>query len=153
MWLKHYKFMKQFWDRFAEIYAETHGTELAPGEKRTLVVNTCVADSREEAIAQVRNGHDEYWKFLGPYGWSKGYMGEGGGPAEAGLIPTMDESLDNKVWLVGTADEVAEQIKWYDEYLGGVENLVLFPAMPGDPYGHVEEQLHRLAEGVVPLLG
>ncbi len=153
MWLKHHAFMKQFWDRYAEIYAETHGAELAPGEKRTLVVNTCVADSREEAIEAVRKGHDEYWKFLGPYGWSKGYMGADGGPAEAGLIPSLDESLDNKVWLVGTADEVAEQIKWYDTYLGGVEDLILFPAMPGDPYGKVEEQLHRLSEGVLPHLG
>lgn len=153
MWLKHHAFMKQFWDRYAEIYAETHGTELAPGEKRMLVVNTCVADSREEAIASVRNGHDEYWKFLGPYGWSKGYMGPDGGPAEAGLIPTLEESLDNKVWLVGTADEVAEQIRWYDEYLGGVEDLILFPAMPGDSYSKVDEQLHRLAEGVLPHLG
>ena len=152
MWLKHHEFMKQFWDRFADIYAETHGAELAAGEKRTLVVNTCVADSREEAIASVRDGHDEYWKFLGPYGWSKGYMGADGGPAEAGLIPSLEESLDNKVWLVGTADEVAEQIRWYDEYLGGVENLVLFPAMPGDPYSKVEEQLHRLSEGVLPHL-
>ena len=152
MWLKHHAFMKQFWDRYAEIYAETHGTDLAPGEKRMLVVNTCVADSREEAIASVRNGHDEYWKFLGPYGWSKGYMGADGGPAEAGLIPTLEESLDNKVWLVGTADEVAEQIRWYDEYLGGVEDLILFPAMPGDSYSKVDEQLHRLAEGVLPHL-
>ena len=153
MWLKHHAFMKQFWDRYAEIYAETHGTQLAPGEKRMLVVNTCVADSREEAIEAVRRGHDEYWKFLGPYGWSKGYMGPDGGPAPAGLIPSLDESLDNKVWLVGTADEVAEQIKWYDEYLGGVEDLILFPAMPGDSYDKVDEQLHRLAEGVLPHLG
>ncbi len=152
MWLKHYSFMKMYWDRFAELYAETHGTELAPGEKRMLVVNTCVEDSREKAIESVRNGHDEYWKFLGPYGWSKGYMGEGGKPAQAGLIPTLEESLDNKVWLVGTAEEVAEQINWYCDYLGGVENLTIFPGMPGDSYDKVGEQLHRLAEGVVPHL-
>ncbi|MEL7156883.1 MAG: LLM class flavin-dependent oxidoreductase [Actinomycetota bacterium] len=153
MWLKHHEFMRQFWDRFGRIYAETHGTELAPGEKRTLVVNTCIADSRQEAIDSVRNGHDEFWKFLGPYGWSKGYMGPDGGPAQAGLIPSLEESLDNRVWLVGTADEVAEQLRWYDDHLGGIENLVLFPAMPGDAYAKVEEQLHRLAEDVVPQLG
>ena len=152
MWLKHYAFMKQYWDRYAEIYAETHGTELAPGEKRMLVLNTRVADTREEAMASVRDGHDEYWKFLGPYGWSKGYMGEGGKPAQAGLIPTLEESIDNKVWLVGTPDDVAEQIAWYREYLGGVEDLIIFPAMPGDRYDMVGEQLHRLAEEVLPRL-
>jgi alkanesulfonate monooxygenase SsuD/methylene tetrahydromethanopterin reductase-like flavin-dependent oxidoreductase (luciferase family) len=152
MWLKHFEFMKRYWDRFADVYHETHGVELAAGEKRTLVVNTCIADSHEEAVASVRNGHDEFWKFLGPYGWSKGYMGEGGKPAEAGLIPSLEESLDNKVWLVGTADEVAEQIQWYRDYLGGVDNLVLFPAMPGDSYNKVDDQLHRIAEGVLPQL-
>jgi alkanesulfonate monooxygenase SsuD/methylene tetrahydromethanopterin reductase-like flavin-dependent oxidoreductase (luciferase family) len=152
MWLKHYQFMKHFWDRFAEIYHQTHGRELEVGEKRTLVVNTCVADTREAAIESVRNGHDEFWKFLGPYGWSKGYMGPDGKPAAPGLIPSLDESLDNKVWLVGSPDDVAEQIQWYRDYLGGVENLVLFPAMPGDPYSKVAEQLHRLGEEVLPLL-
>ncbi len=152
MWLKNQAFMKQFWERFAEIYAQTHGTELAPGEKRMLVVNTCVADTREEAVASVRNGHDEFWKFLGPYGWSKGYMGPDGKPAAAGLIPTLEESIDNKVWLVGTADDVAEQIAEYRDALGGLQDLMLFPAMPGDAYSKVNEQLQRIAEGVLPQL-
>ena len=150
MWLKHFDFMKQFWDRFADIYEETHNVSLAPGEKRTLVVCTCVEDTHEAAVNSVRNGHDEMWKFLGPYGWSKGYMGPDGGPAQSGLIPTLQESMENKVWLVGTADEVAEQISWYRDHLGGVENLVLFPAMPGDKYSKVDEQLHRLSEDVLP---
>ncbi len=152
MWLKHHTFMKQFWDRYAELYAETHGTELAVGEKRMLVVNTCIEDTREKAIESVRNGHDEFWKFLGPYGWSRGYMGENGKPAEPGLIPSLEESIDNKVWLVGTADDVAEQIAWYRDHLGGLENLTFFPGMPGDSYDKVEDQVHRIAEGVLPQL-
>ncbi len=152
MWLKNHVFMKQFWERFAEVYAEAHGTELNPGEKRMLVLNTCVADSREEAIASVRNGHDEFWKFLGPYGWSRGYMGRDGKPAPAGLIPTLEESLENKVWIVGTADDVAEQIAWYRGQLGGLADLMLFPAMPGDAYAKVDDQLARIAEGVLPQL-
>ena len=152
MWLKHHAFMKQFWDRYGEIYEETHGEALQPGEKRMLVVNTCVADTHEEAVASVKDGHDEFWKFLGPYGWSKGYMGPDGKPAQAGLIPTLDESIDNKVWLVGTADEVAESIAWYRDHLGGLEDLVVFPSMPGDSYAKTAEQLHRLAEDVLPQL-
>ena len=53
--------------------------------------------------------------------------------------------------LVATAEEVAETISFYDEQLG-LENLILFPAMPGDPYSGVDEQLHRLAEDVLPLV-
>ena len=151
-WLKHHTFVKQFWDRFAEVYEEAQGRALAAGEKRMLVVNTCVADTYEEAVASVRDGHDEYWKFLGPYGWSRGYMGPDGKPAAAGLIPSLEESLENRVWLIGTADDVAEGIDWYRDQLGGLEHLVLFPAMPGDTYDKVDDQLHRIAEGVLPQL-
>ncbi|MDA3039028.1 MAG: LLM class flavin-dependent oxidoreductase [Actinomycetota bacterium] len=96
--------------------------------------------------------------------WSGGRaflgLGAGGGmalgpdrkPAAAGLIPTLEESIDNKVWLVGTADDVAEQIAEYRDALGGLQDLMLFPAMPGDAYSKVDEQLHRIAEGVLPQL-
>lgn len=151
-WLKHHAFMKQFWDRYAEIYNEAHGVELAPGEKRTLVVCTRVDDDRETAMQRVRNGHDEFWKFLGPYGWSRGYMGPDGKPSPPGLIPSLEESMDNRTWIVGSADDVAEGIATYAEELGGLENLVLFPAMLGDRYDDVDEQLERIASDVLPQL-
>jgi alkanesulfonate monooxygenase SsuD/methylene tetrahydromethanopterin reductase-like flavin-dependent oxidoreductase (luciferase family) len=151
-WLKHHRFTKQFWDRYAENYAEAHGREVAAGEKRMLVVNPYLADTREQAIAEVRDGHDEFWKFLGPYGWSRGYMGEDGKPSPPGLIPTLEQSLDNRTWLVGTADDVGEQILAYSEELGGLENLIIFPNMPGDSYTRTGEQLTRFAEEVLPKL-
>jgi alkanesulfonate monooxygenase SsuD/methylene tetrahydromethanopterin reductase-like flavin-dependent oxidoreductase (luciferase family) len=148
-WNNHPTFTKRNWDRFAEVFEEVHGRTLEPGEKRTLVRCVCVADTREEAMARVRPGHDEMWKFLGPYGWSKGYMGPDGKPAKAGLIPSLEESLEQKIWLVGSAEEVGEQIEWYRDLLG-VENLLLFPMMPGDSYQAGEEQVHRLATDVLP---
>ena len=59
-----------------------------------LVVTPWIADTKEQAMAEVRNGHDEFWKFLGPYGWSRGYMGDDGKPSPAGLIPTLEESIE-----------------------------------------------------------
>lgn len=151
-WLKHHSFVKQYWDRFEELHNETHGGELAAGAKRMLVVTPWVADSKEQAMEEVRNGHDEFWKFLGPYGWSRGYMGPDGGPSPAGLIPTLEESIENKTWLVGTADDVIEGIEFYKESLGGLENLTIFPNMPGDAYTKTSEQLTRFAEEVLPHL-
>ena len=150
-WNNHHSFVKMRWERFAEIYEAAHGRELGRGEHRLLVLNVRVADTHEAAAASVRDGHDEFWKFLGPYGWSKGYMGPDGRPAKPGLIPTLEESMDQNICLVGTGEDVAETINWYDEQIG-LENLLLFPAMPGDPYEQVEEHLHRLAEEVLPLL-
>ncbi len=151
-WNNHHAFTKMRWERFAEIFTAEHGRELERGEHRQLALCVRVEDSHEQAVASVRDGHDEFWKFLGPYGWSKGYMGKNGRPAKAGLIPTLEDSMSQKTWLVGTAEQVAETICWYDEQLG-LENLMLFPAMPGDPYEQVEEQLERLAAEVVPLVG
>ena len=78
-------------------------------------------------------------------------MGPDGKPAEPGLIPTLEESLDNKTWVVGTAEEVAETIRWFDDQIG-LENLLLFPAMPGDSYSDTAEQVQRISEGVLPLI-
>lgn len=149
-WNNHHSFTKMRWEQFAEIYEATHGTPLDPGAKRTLVLSTCVDDTREGAINSVRDGHDEFWKFLGPYGWSKGYMGNDGRPSPPGLIPTLEDSMDRqRTWAVGSPDDVAEIIGIYREELD-LDQLILFPAMPGDSYDKVEEQLHRIAEDVLP---
>jgi alkanesulfonate monooxygenase SsuD/methylene tetrahydromethanopterin reductase-like flavin-dependent oxidoreductase (luciferase family) len=150
-WLKHHRFVKQWWERFAEVHAEHHGRELAPGEKRMLVLNVRIGDTHEAAWAAARDGHDEFWKFLGPYGWSRGYMGADGKPAPPGLIPTLEQSVENGTWVVGTAEEVAERIERYRDELG-LADLCLFPNFPGDRYELTEEQLARYAEQVRPLL-
>ncbi len=151
-WLKHHEFTRQWWEKYAATYADEHGRELDAGEKRLLVLNVCIEDSYEEAKASVRNGHDEFWKFLGPYGWSRGYMGADGKPAEAGLIPTLEESLENKTWIIGTADDVLEGIQSYSDALGGINDLVIFPNMIGDPYAKTAEQMTRFSEQVLPHL-
>ena len=106
-WNQHYSFIKRFWDKYGETYERTHGAALAPHEKRMLVVATRVEDTYEKARETALPGHDEFWKFLGPYGWSRGYMGEDGKPAKAGLIPTLDESIENKTILLGSPEQVA----------------------------------------------
>ena len=130
----------------------THGTALAPGEKRQLVLNIRVDDSHEQAWERARPGHDEFWKFLGPYGWSKGYMGADGKPAPPGLIPTLEESVEQKVWIIGSAEEVAEGIAELPRRPVDLRCLTVFPQFPGDTYDEAEEQMCRYMEEVVPLL-
>ena len=150
-WNSHHSVVETRWKRFAEVYASAHGRGLERGELRQLVLNVRVEDTYEQALDSARDGHDEFWKFLGPYGWSRGYLDDDGQPVKPGLIPTLERSIGQKTWLVGTAEQVAETIAWYDERLG-LENLLLFPAMPGDDYGLIAEQLHRIAGEVLPML-
>jgi alkanesulfonate monooxygenase SsuD/methylene tetrahydromethanopterin reductase-like flavin-dependent oxidoreductase (luciferase family) len=150
-WNQHYSFIKRFWDKYGETYERTHGTALAPHEKRMLVVATRVEDTYEKARETALPGHDEFWKFLGPYGWSRGYMGEDGKPAKPGLIPTLDDSIENKTILLGSPEQVAEGIQFYRDLLG-VEHLTIFPHFLGDSYKKADEQLARFIEEVFPLV-
>ena len=114
-----------------------------------LVVAVRVEDTHEEALETATPGHDEFWKFLGPYGWSRGYLGPDGKPAQPGLIPTLAESIDNKTILVGTPDEVAEGVAFYRDLLG-LEHLTIFPHLLGDPYKKADEQMARFVEEGLP---
>src|SRR5699024_6691761 len=73
-WNQHHAFIKHFWNQYAQI-SEQNGTHLNPGEKRILALPIKIADSHEQAWQLGRPGHDEFWKLLGPFGWSRGYMG------------------------------------------------------------------------------
>ena len=151
-WNQHPSFIKRFWDLYEERYLASHpDATLASGAKRMIVVSTRIEDTHEEAWRTARNGHDEFWKFLGPYGWSRGYMAADGRPAHAGLIPTLEESTAQNMYLIGTAEEVAEQVQSYRDLLG-LENLTIFPHLIGDPYAKATEQMARFMEEVVPLV-
>jgi alkanesulfonate monooxygenase SsuD/methylene tetrahydromethanopterin reductase-like flavin-dependent oxidoreductase (luciferase family) len=116
-----------------------------------LVVSVRVEDTHEKALDTARPGHDEFWKFLGPYGWSRGYMGADGKPATPGLIPTLEQSIEQKTILVGTPAEVAEEVAFFRDLLG-LEQLTIFPHLLGDPYKKADEQMARFVDEVLPLL-
>ena len=139
------------WDRYGELHEQTHGSNLARGDKRMLVVSTRIEDTHDEAMRTARNGHDEFWKFLGPYGWSRGYMGPDGKPVGPGLIPTLEESMEQKTILVGTAEEVAADIQMYRDLLG-CDYITIFPHLVGDPYSKAVEQMERFMTEVLPLV-
>jgi alkanesulfonate monooxygenase SsuD/methylene tetrahydromethanopterin reductase-like flavin-dependent oxidoreductase (luciferase family) len=116
-----------------------------------LVVAVRIEDSHEEAVRTARPGHDEFWKFLGPYGWSRGYMGPDGRPVPPGLIPTLEESMEQRTMLVGTPQDVAAQVQELRDLLG-LEHLTIFPHLIGDPYKKAVEQMARFKEEVLPLV-
>ena len=78
-------------------------------------------------------------------------MAADGRPTQAGLIPTLEESTTQNMYLIGTAEEVAEKVQSYRDLLG-LENLTIFPHLIGDPYAKATEQMARFMEEVVPLV-
>ncbi|MFM2182791.1 MAG: hypothetical protein RJB61_1085 [Actinomycetota bacterium] len=150
-WNQNPAFIKRMWDRYGEVHEQHHGAGLPVSAQRMLVVSVRVEDTHEEAVRTSRDGHDEFWKFLGPYGWSRGYMGEDGRPVKPGLIPTLEESIKQRTILVGTAEDVAEQVQDYKDLLG-LDCLTIFPHLIGDSYAKAEEQMERFMGEVVPLV-
>jgi alkanesulfonate monooxygenase SsuD/methylene tetrahydromethanopterin reductase-like flavin-dependent oxidoreductase (luciferase family) len=150
-WLMYHGFIKRFWDRYAELHDETFGGSLEPGAKRMLVMNLHIDDTHEKAWETARPGHDEFWKFLGPYGWSRGYRGEDGKPVGPGLIPTLEQSVDQKVWIVGSPEEVAEGVEFYRQLLD-LRYVAIIPQFPGESYEQADEQMARYVQEVMPLL-
>lgn len=150
-WLVHRDVLRERWHQFAANHLAAHGRVLAPGENRTVVINTRIGDTHAAAVADARAGHDEFWRFLGPYGWTRGYRGPDGGPPPPGWLPTLEDSMEQGTWVVGTAAEVTEQLARLRDDLG-VTELTLFPSAPGESYASTAEQLRRFAHDVRPSL-
>lgn len=146
-WLKEKHRLAAGWKALAETYRDAHGRELARGEKRILALNVAVGDTDVQAMAQVR---DEFRCILAPSGWGCGYNGLDRSPARD-FVPILEDSIAQGPWAVGTGADVAERIAELDESVG-LSDLVIFPAMPGDPFPRVHEQPARFAEEVLPML-
>jgi alkanesulfonate monooxygenase SsuD/methylene tetrahydromethanopterin reductase-like flavin-dependent oxidoreductase (luciferase family) len=150
-WNLHPDFLREQWDRFAEVWSETHGETLAAGDKRMLVIQLRIDDTHERAVAKTRPPHDEFWKFLGPYGRFRGYKGPDGKRATDGFLPTLEISMEQRICLVGTAEDVAEQLTDRISALDA-RYVTLFPMALGDHYDEYLEQIQRYQEDLLPLL-
>jgi alkanesulfonate monooxygenase SsuD/methylene tetrahydromethanopterin reductase-like flavin-dependent oxidoreductase (luciferase family) len=69
----------------------------------------------------------------------------------AGRIPSLEESIAQGGWLVGTADEVGDRIAELQRDLS-LEHLTLFPHFPGMVREQTIEQLERFANDIKPRL-
>jgi alkanesulfonate monooxygenase SsuD/methylene tetrahydromethanopterin reductase-like flavin-dependent oxidoreductase (luciferase family) len=142
--------LKRKWDDYAEVAAAA-GREVAPGAERALVLNVHIGATREAAMAAVRDPHDEFCRFLAPYGRFRGYLGPDGGPPPFDFQPTLEDSMDQQIMAVGSVDDVVDVIGMYRD-LVDLKHLVIFPDFPGLTRSLMDEQLHLMAEEVMPRL-
>jgi hypothetical protein len=59
--------------------------------------------------------------------------------------------VEQKVWVIGSPEEVAEGVDFYRQALS-LRSLVVVPQFPGETYKQADEQMTRFAEEVMPLL-
>jgi alkanesulfonate monooxygenase SsuD/methylene tetrahydromethanopterin reductase-like flavin-dependent oxidoreductase (luciferase family) len=135
----------QSWQRYAQLVEEYHGVRLRPGEDRMLVVNIHMNASHDEAIERARAGHDELRKLLWPNLVIRN-------PAVAGRSPyTLEETLEQGAWLVGTPDEVRDELLSLNDELR-LEYLTIFAHWPGMTRSDTLAQLEQFHTAVMPAL-
>src|SRR4051794_8764395 len=134
---------RRLWDEYARVAAE-HGRELAPGADRLLNINVHVGPTRERAFATARDGHDEFVRFLAPYGRFRGYAGPDGSPPPFDYAPTLEDSVGQQVMAIGSVDDVVDVLATHADLLD-LQHLVLFPDLPGLTREQMDEQLHLIA--------
>jgi alkanesulfonate monooxygenase SsuD/methylene tetrahydromethanopterin reductase-like flavin-dependent oxidoreductase (luciferase family) len=150
-WLQNADSQKEKWNRYAEI-REQMGQPVAPGQDRTLVLNMHIGRTREEAMVKGAPGHDEFCRFLAPYGRFSSYRNPDGSKVAFDHCPTVQESIDQKIQAIGSIDDVVDIVGFWKEHLD-LKTLCIFFDYPGITQDGMKEQMHLFAEEVMPRLG
>ena len=136
--------------------AAAHGREIALGEDVALGYRFFIGDTQEKAIEEARPYFEEAMKFAAPLGlmrMSQEQIDEVARPGRPqGIeLPTLEEAVENKVWLCGSPEQIAEHLMSVEEKYPGVERVNLGAVM-GMPQEVFKDQLTKFAEGVFPLM-
>ena len=134
--------------------AAAHGRELALGEDVALGYRFFIADTTEKAIAQARPYFEEALKFAGPLNMTRMNAEQIDAVSRRGgrrgvQLPTLEQAAENKVWLCGPGEMIAEYLLGVQEQYPGVERVNLGAVM-GMPREVFKDQLTRFAEEVLP---
>lgn len=144
--------LEKAWTKHAELTAE-YGRLTEIGDEQMLVLHVNVAPTHEEAVALARPGHDELVKLLSPYGRFATYdPPEGLDATPFDFAPTLEESMRQRIYVVGDFDTVAEQIAEYRDRLNLQRLSVAMDALGLTPEQQ-QDQLRMFAEEVAPRLG
>jgi alkanesulfonate monooxygenase SsuD/methylene tetrahydromethanopterin reductase-like flavin-dependent oxidoreductase (luciferase family) len=140
------------WERHAQLAAQ-YGRTTEPGEEQMLVLHVTVGPTHEEAVALARPGHDELTKLLSPYGRFATYDPPAGlDVTPFDFAPTLEQSMAQRIYAVGSPDEVAEVLAHYRDLLGVRRLSVAMDPLGLTPEQH-QEQLRMFAAEVAPRLG
>ncbi len=141
-----YSVIEASWNKFAEV-SELNGNKLGPGDKRCLQLPIHVARTTKVALEQARGPHDEFVKFLSPYGRFARIVPD----APFNFKPSVEQSRANGAMAIGSVDEVVDILGKWNELLG-VKHFVLFPDLPGLNREQLDDQLQLIATEVIPQL-
>jgi len=142
---------KTWWDDFGAKAADG-GWDIGRSGHRCLAIPMHVGRTSQEARDGARNAHDEWIRFLAPYGRFRAYTLPDGSPVPFDHQPSLEESIDQDQMIIGSVEECVDVIGRYREQVG-VEHFVMFFDMPGLTREQMDEQLEITANEVLPHFG
>jgi alkanesulfonate monooxygenase SsuD/methylene tetrahydromethanopterin reductase-like flavin-dependent oxidoreductase (luciferase family) len=151
-WLMHPDLMAPRFEHFNATWEAAHDEVLRQGENKVLVLNLHVAKTREAAWKSGRNGHDEFTRFLAPYGRFTNYKGADGAKFAFGVQPSLEESVGQQIQVIDSIENAAETVRMYIDRFG-IEHFCFFLDLPGLSREQMNEQIHLLGEEVLPMAG
>ena len=150
-WLQNADSQLQKWNRYAEVRADM-GSPVGPGEDRCLVLNVHIAKTREEAVRRGGPGHDEFCKFLAPYGRFSSYRFPDGSKVPFDYCPTVESSTANKIQIIGSIDDAVDILGYWRDLLD-LKHVCFFFDFPGLTREEMDDQMHLVVSEVLPRLG
>ena len=141
-------------EAWQKIEAE-HGRETELGGNLIISFSVYLADSAQQGIRETRSFFEENMKMFAPLGFVRGLtddqieaLGDPDRVYTAGL-PTLDEAVEGGSWLIGTPEQVTEQLMSIQKQYPGLQEINV--GMPvGTPQSVIIEQLEQFAEEVMP---
>ncbi len=142
---------RQMFTQFRDEAARA-GRNLALGEDLCWGAGMYIAPTVEAAMERVRPYHDERFKWFAPFGFVRYADDQGrpwGTPGAPTGVPTIEEGVRQKAWLLGPPSVLIERLKEVEAAYPGLEHIMLHWA-EGMPAEEWKEQLRRFAHDVIP---
>lgn len=135
--------------------AHRAGKDWKLGENLGIGIFVHLAETKEQAVKEMRPYYEEHVKMFAPLGFIHGItppqveaVARRGGWYEAG-VPTLEHFMKTGAWFAGTSDELLEHLKKMEERYPGLETISLSTALT-TPKTVMLEQFDRIAETIMP---
>ena len=132
-----------------------HGRETEQGGNLIVSFSVYLAESTDDGIREARSFFEENMKMFAPLGFVRGLTDDQiealGDPDRVytANLPTLEQAAEGGSWLIGTPEQVTEQLMGVQERWPGLEEINV--GMPvGTPQAVIIEQLEQFAEEVMP---
>jgi len=132
-----------------------HGIDTELGENLCVGFTFHIADSKEKAIEEARPFFEENMKMFAPLGFIGGLSDSQkeaiakGSQARHASLPTLDQAVESGSWLVGTPDDITEQLMNVQKNYPGLTAVNVLNSL-GTPENIMLEQMERFGKEIIP---